>query len=120
MALTESDRCRIGVRAENRERWRTHVLAQQRGSLNQRQYCEKHALSFSSFTRWRRLLLGAGKRQAVANEHGFVPLRIEPTPVALISDDDQSPISLVLPGGVRIEGITHGSVHVALALAAAL
>lgn len=108
-----------GSRLENRERWRAHVMAQQGGPFNQREYCEAHDLTFSSFTRWRRLLLGDGKVRPLSDVSAFVPVRIEPAPTTLQEHNGGS-LSLVLPNGIQIKGITAASLPTAVALAAAL
>ena len=117
-----------GVSAERHRRWQGHVDAQARGTLSQRAYCEANELAYSSFTYWRRRV--ADRRQADARgeppnptstELGptFVPVRVATTTPGAAAGPGPT-LAVVLPSGVRIEGI--GAAHIATvtALAAAL
>ena len=115
-------------RTDRHQRWRAHVDAQARSPLSQRAYCDDHDLAYSSFTYWRRRLRGSGTSapspSAAASAQptpasGFVPVTLEPVSA---NTGPAAPVTLavVLPGGLRIEGVDVANIGTVAALVAAL
>lgn len=113
-------------RADKRKFWQHHVRRQARGKLTQRRYCERHGLGYASFVRWRGLLCQRPLRQHPQDQamtvSSFIPVQVEtsqePAPTAVHADADS--IDLVLPSGLRIEGITSTNLDLVAALASRL
>lgn len=122
--------------ADRRQRWRAHVDAQAAGPLSQRRYCERHGLAYSSFTYWRRRLRPGPRPRAsvlpprapspTASSSAFVPVSVLPgvsVSAKLASSaisPSAAPLTVVLPGGLRIEGIEAANLETVAALVAAL
>ncbi|MGQ7848844.1 IS66 family insertion sequence element accessory protein TnpA [Granulosicoccus sp. 3-233] len=111
-------------RSDKRQFWQHHVRQQARGKLTQRRYCERHGIGYASFVRWRRLLSGARQPSRIQNSSvsAFVPVQVatpnRPSVEALRQDADS--IDLLLPGGMRIEGITAANIELVAALVSRL
>ncbi len=110
-------------RSDKQHFWQHHVRRQARGKLTQRAYCERHGLGYASFARWRQLLCARLQTDVPAESpSAFIPVQIE-IPDRLTGttiDAEASGICLVLPGGMRIEGITSGNIDLAAGLASRL
>lgn len=110
-------------RADKRKFWQHHVRRQARGKLTQRRYCERHGLGYASFVRWRGLLSQRKHLQDQAvSVSSFIPVQVkalqEPDHTIVQADTDS--IDLILPSGMRIEGITSTNLDLVAALASRL
>jgi hypothetical protein len=96
------------------EFWQRHVAQWQSGELSQRNYCREHDLIYHQFGYWKRQLLGADTalQDTTAQNHAaFVPVAVPGCAL-----DSSMGLSIVLPNGVRIHGITDACVSTAAAL----
>lgn len=110
-------------RADKRKFWQHHVRRQARGKLTQRRYCERHGLGYASFVRWRGLLSQRRHPQDQAvTVSSFIPVQVEASkePAPAVIHADANSIDLVLPSGMRIEGITSANLDLVAALASRL
>lgn len=109
--------------SDKRQFWQHHVRRQARGKLTQRNYCERYGLGYASFVRWRGLLEKRRQLQVPPLSVGaFVPVQVETPnePSRRTVQHDTDAIVLVLPGGLRIEGITSVNIDLAAVLVSRL
>ncbi len=83
--------------------WQQHFTVWQQSGLSQRDYCQQHQLTFSSFGYWRKRLKEKGRSPSK-----LVPVSIKPSSTIVIS----------LPSGVRIEAPLHSLTDVLAAVTA--
>jgi hypothetical protein len=80
--------------------WGRHVRGWQTTEQSQSAYCKAHDLNYHCFIYWRRKLVGATKRKTKpARSSGFVP--VQSGPMVVVED-----LSLALPNGMTLQGIT--------------
>lgn len=114
-----------GSRARNAEQWQRLVRLYRDSSLSQRAFCAEQGLALSTFTRWCRRLGHLPDSDVGADPvlepvgGGFVAVRVAPTARAPAAHRSTA-LSVVLPGGARIENITATDVAVVAALVSAL
>lgn len=72
--------------------WRSHIEGWERGGLSQREYCNQHRLSLSTFTLWRRRLQAAAALSLPTPGVEIVPVRQVVCAV-------EAPVVLILEGG---------------------
>lgn len=102
--------------AQQRSVWADHIQSQVGSGLTQGAYCLKHDLKPHQFWYWKRKLLGQSvlKNQSVKHkQNGFVPVSVS-RPVAV------QHLSVTLPNGVTVEGITDHNQQLARELLGAL
>ena len=120
---------KILSRTDRHRHWRAHVDAQASSPLSQRAYCNDHDLAYSSFTYWRRRLRGSGTRAAAGPSAaasaqptpacGFVPVTLDPVSANTMPAVPVT-LAVVLPGGLRIEGVDVANIGTVAALVAVL
>ena len=86
--------------------WQRHIRQQARGKLTQRSYCQRHEIGYASFARWRRLLQ---PERLSESPSAFIPVQLQLAAKESSNPDFQSTadaLTLVLPNGLRIEGVS--------------
>lgn len=94
------------------EFWKQHVEAWHRSGESGAAYCKSHSLVYHRFVYWRQKF----HRRAHASESaspGFIPVRVEPIPSA-------PGLGILLPNGLRIDGICAENIPVVRQLLASL
>ena len=97
--------------------WHAHLRAQQQSELTAKAYCQDRQLNYDHFCYRKRkqkpLIAPAG---IADTQSGFVPVAVN------VIKTGQTPavFSIVLPGGIRIEGIDASNRQVCLELIEAL
>ena len=80
--------------------WQGHMERWQQSEQSQQAYCREHNLSYFRFQYWRRKLRGdAGQDVPRTRPSGFVP-------VAPSAHGPSTGLSVVLPNGVQLRGIS--------------
>ena len=90
--------------------WSAHLKAQQESGLTIKAYCTEHTLNYDQFGYYKRKLLGSSQRNSKAPT-GFAAVDMksaQPTSLATLS--------LMLPSGIRIEGIDDNNLSVCVNL----
>ena len=90
--------------------WAVHIKAQQESELSAKAYCAKHTLNYDQFGYYKRKLSGVSHRAPKKRKpSGFTVVDIEPRQAT-------AALSLVLPSGIRIEGIDDSNLTACLGL----
>ncbi|MGN7792779.1 IS66 family insertion sequence element accessory protein TnpA [Enterobacter sp. 22452] len=89
-----------------RQRWfieqkKQHVASWRASGLTRQQYCELNDIPFTSFREWPQDVAKAERR---ASEPAVLPVHITetPPPAAPFSPAVNEPVTLFLPGGIRM------------------
>ena len=93
--------------------WREQIEAWRRCGQSQQAYCQANDLSYPRFIYWRRKLTGADAGGERRRSSAFVPVAW-PVPRA------SAELSLVLPSGLELRGITAENLSVVEQLLSAL
>ena len=92
--------------------WATHIKAQQDSNLSGKAYCASRELNYDQFGYYKRKQSKTNQRIHKKSEPcGFATVSVES-----ISPRSSSALSLLLPSGIRIEGIDDGNLSVCLSL----
>ncbi len=87
--------------------WKVHIQDWQTTEQSQRAYCKAHDLNYHCFIYWRRKLAGPTKAKTKSVlPSAFVPVQSRPM---IVVDD----LSLTLPNGITLQGITSRNLPVA-------
>jgi hypothetical protein len=90
--------------------WAEHIASHQRSELSGKAYCAKHNLNYDQFGYYKRKF-SATSRSQKAKDSGFVIAKLDAS-----QSTKASSLSLVLPSGIRIEGIDDGNLSACLGL----
>jgi hypothetical protein len=91
--------------------WTAHIKAQQGSGLSAKAYCASHTLNYDQFGYYKRKLSDARSRAPRKTKSpGFAAVDVDS------SQKTTAPLSLVLPSGIRIEGIDDGNLSACLGL----
>ncbi len=86
--------------------WQEQISAWEQSGQTQKSFCEAHDLNYHRFGYWRRKFQAAAKPvDLVHRSNGFVS--VQP-----VSDRATIGLMLILPNGIRIEGIESGNLPV--------
>ncbi len=99
---------------KKRKIWQPRVLAWQRSSLSQREYCQRHHLSSRQFSYWKNIL--ASEPAASDAPRKFVPVPVQPAPEPSALQGNEAGLTVRLANGIGIE-LASGFSAAALALA---
>jgi transposase len=86
---------------KKRKIWQPRVLAWQRSSLSQREYCQRHHLSSRQFSYWKNIL--ASEPAASDVPHKFVPVPVQPAPEPSALQGNEAGLTVRLANGIGIE-----------------
>ena len=78
--------------------WQEQISAWEQTDQTQKSFCEEHDLDYHRFGYWRRKHRGQSPNETVQQGPGFVPVRH-----AL--DRVSTSLTLILPNGIRVQGI---------------
>lgn len=81
--------------------WRRRVRRFERSGLTVTRFCQQQGLSTASFYRWRNKLTDWQPTRSVEQTPAFQPVRVA-TCITTGTQTD-APVSIQLPGGVRVE-----------------
>ena len=81
---------------EQQTHWHQWIIRWQQSGQNQAAFCEAHDLVYHQFTYWRRKL--ATETTALNPRSGFVAVQR--------TEENSSGLTLTLPNGIRIQGLT--------------
>jgi len=111
--------CRSIALAPNAHHERCHrlVTEQERSGLTQREFCDSRGIAYSTFASWRRRVLDERLAEPANDTSAFVTVELAPEEPTYRPSNT---LSLTLPSGVRIDGISPGTVATAAALVASL
>ena len=84
--------------------WREQITEWEQSGQSQKSFCEEHDLSYHRFGYWRRKYLERDSVN-VQQGNGFVPVRHS-------VDGVSAGLTLMLPNGMRIQGIESGNLPV--------
>jgi len=99
------------------ERCRRLVTEQEHSVLTQREFCDSRGIAYSTFASWRRRVLDERLAEPADDTPAFVTVELAAEAPTYCPSDT---ISLTLPSGVRIDGISPSTVATAAALVASL
>jgi hypothetical protein len=85
--------------------WREKIAAWEQGNQSQKSFCQQHDLNYHRFGYWRRKLQSTKSVDMMHHPGGFVSVQLAPERMA-------GGLVLVLPNGIRVQGIESGNLPV--------
>jgi hypothetical protein len=92
--------------------WQLHLNAWQSSEQTQAAYCREHDLAYCQFTYWKQKLVQKVASAPCDSHSGFVPVEI--------INGRSSSLTICLPNGASIEGVSEDNCQLARDLAKAL
>lgn len=97
--------------------WHAHLLAQQQSELTAKAYCQDHHLNYDHFCyRKRKQKPLSAPTENTVTQSSFVPVAVR----SINTEQPSAAFSIVLPGGIRIEGVDASNRQLCLELIEAL
>jgi hypothetical protein len=84
--------------------WSNHIEAQRQSGLTQNAYCRQHGLKSNQFCCWKKKL--ASVPANVGSKHSQEPSQSSFVPIKVNSATPEKGLTLHLPGGIHLTGIT--------------
>ena len=97
----------------NAEFWKQHVEAWSLTGKSGAAYCKAHSLVYHLFNYWRQKFAGPARDAGKPTSTGFIPVRVESAPPA-------ASLGILLPNGLRIDGVCAENIPLVRQLLAAL
>ena len=93
-----------------RQAWSDHIQAQSKSGLSQKAYCRQHGLKSNQFWYWKQKLVSAPDK--TESEYRQEPSQALFIPVKVDNAVPKEGLTLHLPGGFHLTGITEQNAQV--------
>lgn len=83
--------------SDRHTQWQQYITAWQQSGLSQAAFCQSHQLSYHQFVYWRQKLVPQSDQAQPATSRQLLPVHCR--------SEMNAPLSVILPNGLRIQGI---------------